>query len=430
VAYGADIDVDLERNPCEIRISGPIKQGDLKTLTSKLPSGYRVGKAGPTVCLNSDGGDFVEALDIAHFIADGYSTYLAPEAICVSACAWMFMAGTNYSTGGSNLSRLMNANSTLGFQGQRLDPAAVQQLGPEKAAENYNQAVRRLLTLAKQHTTSDIRPLIETSLIAEALGRTGRDFLFIDTVGKALRWNIDIENTNHVIPRSRDDLIMMCRNALAYANQFWDDDFLYKSMVADYIAYYDKSAREITAQILLAEGGSNACEVKVGFDNNLSEISGYTDITANLPLERSISATWFKVTRDPIRVHLPTLAMLNPNLHLSALPTQRSGRATSVASLATITSPAWCTQQAQKNLDEATICGSATLSAFEVYMDRYFNEIIGSRHQTSEQKTTIRSEQRLWLEMRKSCKENYDCLENAYRRRIRDLANALQSIPN
>lgn len=110
-ARGADIDVDLDRSPCEIRISNAITEGDLATLKSKLPKDFEVGKAGPTVCLNSPGGDFVEGLKIAHYVAEGYATRLEQNATCASACSWIFMAGTHF----TNRRKLFDAHDAYEY---------------------------------------------------------------------------------------------------------------------------------------------------------------------------------------------------------------------------------------------------------------------------------------------------------------------------
>jgi hypothetical protein len=63
----------------------------------------------------------MEGIAIANFVADGYSTYLPQNAKCKSACAWIFMAGTNNATSGSTLSRIMNFRSTLAFHAPFVD---------------------------------------------------------------------------------------------------------------------------------------------------------------------------------------------------------------------------------------------------------------------------------------------------------------------
>src|SRR5262245_5600610 len=77
-APAATIDVDLARDVCPLRLTGAIESGDLQRLKAKLPAGFEPAKSGLTICLNSRGGDFVEGLQIAEFVARGISTQLEP----------------------------------------------------------------------------------------------------------------------------------------------------------------------------------------------------------------------------------------------------------------------------------------------------------------------------------------------------------------
>ena len=71
VAQAATFDVDLQRDTCELRLTGTIERGDLDRLKAKLPADFDPHmKGGPTICLNSDGGDFVEGLAIAEYVSN------------------------------------------------------------------------------------------------------------------------------------------------------------------------------------------------------------------------------------------------------------------------------------------------------------------------------------------------------------------------
>jgi len=234
-SYAAEIEVDLHRRPCQIRISGVIVHGDLLTFKSKLPNGCEIAKAGPIICLNSPGGDFSEALDLAGCVAKGYSTYLEPNATCESACSWIFIAGINHDRGGTSLGRSIHVTAKLGFHAPYIDPSFIEQqrdsntppLSIHDAVDAYDQAVseigKGILRLAKIHTSHGrLLPLIDASLLAEALVRSPKELLLVDTVGKVTRWNIGVTGVRKVLPRGKDDIAMACRNALAYVNEYWD----------------------------------------------------------------------------------------------------------------------------------------------------------------------------------------------------------------
>jgi uncharacterized protein YecT (DUF1311 family) len=219
---------------------------------------------------------------------------------------------------------------------------------------------------------------------------------------------------------------MACRNALAYANDFWDDDFVYKTKEIEYIAFYDATERQLTAQIVLESLTSGACEVRIKLSENQKEFGDGVEVIANLSLEDSVGREWIKSTRAPRVVYLPNYAVANPNLRLTELPQKWGSTTTNPRSLATVSSPPWCAQLNQAKLDEKATCASARLSAFDVLMERYFRELISKA--TPSRRTAVQSEQRLWFEKRRQCGGEQDCLERAYVSRIGNLTEELRSL--
>lgn len=94
--------------PCIATMTGIIETGDLQKLKAlRLDRLQRKtfwddhyqdrspGRTHITLCLNSDGGNFVEAIKIAdHLISEGIVTRIDAGARCLSACAWIFLGGT------------------------------------------------------------------------------------------------------------------------------------------------------------------------------------------------------------------------------------------------------------------------------------------------------------------------------------------------
>jgi uncharacterized protein len=62
--------------------------------------------------------------------------------------------------------------------------------------------------------------------------------------------------------------------------------------------------------------------------------------------------------------------------------------------------------------DPTTICNSARLSAYDIYMERYLQKV--NSKADSLERLTIQTEQRRWRERRAYCLDNADCLENIY----------------
>ena len=221
-AHSAGFDIDLHRSPCQIRLTGKIEPGDFIQFKSKMPKDYDPPLAGPTMCLASPGGDFLEALKIAEFVSEGILTKLEPGATCLSACGWIFMAGTNNSPGGTrSWTREMDASATLAFHAPYIDPsslktgsAAVGELSLASVIQAYNQAVAEisegLLKLAQKYDSPVTSPLIPPDLLVEALSRVNDQKLMVDTVGSAIKWRIDVTGHAGVVPRRKEDIIQAC----------------------------------------------------------------------------------------------------------------------------------------------------------------------------------------------------------------------------
>src|SRR5207302_3397227 len=149
-AHAATFDADLQRESCQLRLTGAIEPGDLDRLKAKLPADFDPHiKGGPEICLNSPGGDFVEGLRIAEYVSNGLSTRVEKGAVCASACGWIFLAELSIATGDlREWTRVMDAHAQLAFHAPYIDPAGFasaagsgQPIAFVKVINAYNQAV-------------------------------------------------------------------------------------------------------------------------------------------------------------------------------------------------------------------------------------------------------------------------------------------------
>ena len=281
----AEFHINPDAQDCEIGLDGNLQRGDLAKLKSQLqPTGLGPGKAGPTMCLDSSGGDFTEGLKLAEFVSGGIATTIQASASCESACGWIFMAGSHFDTGGSQWSRGMDARATLSFHAPFIDPTSLAAIGSQAGSvtakaiiEAYSQAVselgRGLLQLAQQHasTTGDI--LVPPTLLAEALVRVGDKKLLVDTTGAVIRWSIGVGGYTSVIPRSKKDVIRACVVGSAFGNEFWNEPDLSIADAEEYEAYYDSRTRTLVAEMVVEGLAHIACEIEFVFDERLSALN-------------------------------------------------------------------------------------------------------------------------------------------------------------
>ena len=121
-AFGAEFDTPSTNKNCSILIRGQIQAGDFdrfvaiqKQITQEHMKG--VIRAGHGLCLNSPGGNYGEALRIARHIfnEEDWSTTVDEKAVCYSACAIIWLAGTSRFEANLRVERQIHIRSSLGF---------------------------------------------------------------------------------------------------------------------------------------------------------------------------------------------------------------------------------------------------------------------------------------------------------------------------
>ncbi|MEZ5844040.1 MAG: hypothetical protein R3D27_09955 [Hyphomicrobiaceae bacterium] len=357
-ASGLRIRYDPDASTCNISLVGTIRAGDLDRIKKAVPLSGAV-KAGPTVCLSVSGGDFVEGIKIARHVSSmAWSTHLQDGAICQSACSWIFLAGINASTAGTELSRTMHPTARLALHAPFIDvDKARRRLGASAPVERvvafYGQAVAelggQLLAFANHRLTTGV-PILNPSLLAQALVKTGGDWLEVTTTGDAMKWDIEITGYPSPAPAaSRDDVAMACRNALAKANEFWDWDEIYRIPIGDYEALYAADKRSLIAHISFGDRANSSyirsasCELRFEFDDG----GGISSLHAIANLPRSENVVTLDIgydTRPKAELVLPTFAAMSPKTTLETL-LDGGRRRQKPAALATLVSPKWCERQ-------------------------------------------------------------------------------------
>jgi uncharacterized protein YecT (DUF1311 family) len=415
-------------------MAGTINPGDLDKFKRILPKGWSGGKAGPTMCLNSPGGDFLEGLKIAQFVSGGITTSIEAGATCASACGWIFLAGTHFDTGGSEWSRLMDARSTLWFHAPAVDITGVPNAASEKVGffekiQAYNQAVaeigRGLLSLGQKYASKNpSQPLIPPTLLAEALVMVGNDKLFVDTTGAAIKWSIGVTGYSGMVPRSRADIVRACVLGSALANQFWTDEYLARNEIEEYVAFYDAKSRTLVAEVVVSGLAHIACEIEFVFDESFKQLQdGVFTVTANMASTDSVTRSWIRDRYDERTTVLPDFAVLSYKTALKNLP-MSAGAPVDPLKLATVHAPGWCTTQPTKAADETAVCENSKLSVYDVLLGQYYNEALGKSDTAA--KEQLRNQQKNWLVRRRLCADDVKCLDQAYHSRIAQVKEMLQ----
>jgi ATP-dependent protease ClpP protease subunit len=179
-----------------IAIKGEITTGDHSKLLKAL--GEREGQKGYLIVLELDspGGSFDEAIQIADIMKKRYlSTRITANSQCLSACAIIFMAGNRVTPGGPVLTRTLHPRGTLGFHAPTIALAGGKFDGADIQAA-YAAAIEsiggKLLAVARTRDIEWDTPMIKSDLVNEMMLKQGKNFYYIDTVGRAVENDIDV----------------------------------------------------------------------------------------------------------------------------------------------------------------------------------------------------------------------------------------------
>ncbi|NOD45905.1 hypothetical protein GS624_01120 [Ruegeria sp. HKCCD5849] len=226
---------------CTIALSGPIEQGDSAKLNDLFfdhldPVGitgsidedlFEMSERAHTLCLNSAGGDFDEALEIlkSEFMNLIRVITVVPNGSeCLSACALVFLGGTlatSNSDGGNTLPvRVLSTGGRLGFHSPFV--GGVERLPnvlPRDAVVEFfssgADAIRRLNDVFTNQYVDTHGPVARfpPDLLIELLGFRGvNDYFEISTVNDAGRFDIYLADIPQ-IKLSREGLARLCVNA-------------------------------------------------------------------------------------------------------------------------------------------------------------------------------------------------------------------------
>jgi len=227
ISQAADISYDDEGG-CTYTLTGIIADGDsveLFTLTNNRPFW------GGVLCLNSEGGSYLEAMKLADIVSEDWiTTAVRRGASCLSACGLVFLAGSTNTESGAEIlvSRYLHPQAQLGFHAPYIPTGTI---SVDDAAQIFEIAMTVVSHLLKKSDAYNV----DSTLIAEMLGRRPNELIMIDQVDQLGRWEIGLTDDMGAWEgrQSRinfNSLEVACRN-----NLIWN-------IVPDHFDYVDDSA--------------------------------------------------------------------------------------------------------------------------------------------------------------------------------------------
>lgn len=189
---------------CAVELTGKIEEGDAAKLARRIDDGTFDG--GARLCLNSPGGDFIEALVMSRLIFSRAGTAIDRDKACEGACAIVFMAGAGPAREDRKgatprdawtADRLLHPKGKLAFSSpaEGVDADDALALAAVLIRETAGRGMPASLISAMMHLPEDT-PLV------------------IDSVGQAARWNIAVAPTVAPEALSYQAMANACNNWL------------------------------------------------------------------------------------------------------------------------------------------------------------------------------------------------------------------------
>jgi hypothetical protein len=239
---------------CDIIYDGEVKQGDAVALEAAydqllasvqgLQHGFQTIL--PFLCLRSPGGSVEEGLRVARFVREaGIATVVEDGVQCASMCAVIFLAGTSRLTWQGRAEdriefprRFLHPRGRLIFHSPYLNMNGLtdSQLmrfltNPEGGgikAQVYDlyrsglSAAQRIIETFASYSQASYRlgqPWVRQSLLLDKMANGSREWVCVDTVDAAGRWDIDVFGYKPPTAPTNEQLYNMCHSV-----QHWRQD--------------------------------------------------------------------------------------------------------------------------------------------------------------------------------------------------------------
>lgn len=206
---------------CDIALRGSIEAGDVARLEEAHRKAAIANQSTnrQRLCLHSPGGSYDEALQLIKWLmeAGNVATVVDQGDECYSACALVFMFGNNNEGDGlTSPNRKIHFAAKLGFHTPHIKPA-VDSKQSDLSAKAYRSGVKAIGRLME----IDWDDWFPKTLLIETLKKEPEEFLFVDTIGKAAAWNIDVIGLDIPRPVTQAMLEQACLNSTRGSTNKW-----------------------------------------------------------------------------------------------------------------------------------------------------------------------------------------------------------------
>lgn len=204
-----------------IHLDGPIELGDAERFIEFIESRPPNCSGRVMLVLNSTGGSLVEGIAIARFVRQKFmTTFVDHDGKCFSACALVFMTGTQYRGDGDFVGRRsMHYDAEVGFHAPFIDTAAISRLPADVQTDYLLGSYQDAIDVAADIILLAIDGRWSPMLVSALMRTAPEEMLQVDTVGKAVAWDIDLVGNINDPSYGIEDIKMACGNRIAVMPQ-------------------------------------------------------------------------------------------------------------------------------------------------------------------------------------------------------------------
>jgi len=273
---------------CNVEMRGEIVDGDLARLKHAYTKAQKGRKATPSyLCLDSPGGSLSEALAIIDWLMKGQgigiATVVDAGAACLSSCALVFLSGSriDHNVGGyaPQVERWLHVHGRLGFHAPYLDESVLPDRGvTREEAMNFYKAAQtatnKIIAVFQHRQTFDSAipgrsEWARASLFSELMLKGPSEFINIDTIDSAGRWDIPLFGVEPLRYDAVNDEMARtsCRNQIAWdEDRFAGDDQHY--FAGDILARNTKRGENPSKEfeVLVANRHDERCKLSISSD--------------------------------------------------------------------------------------------------------------------------------------------------------------------
>jgi hypothetical protein len=272
---------------CAISLVGEIIEGDFekfKVLAARKGLNGRKELSDveniydEALCLNSVGGSYIEGRLIANFVHKyAIVTRILKNSECYSACALVFMAGRIHGDEIDAPAKFLSIKGKLGFHAPyfTLDDNASFTGKEVKAFTGLqNLLVADLISFGSFASEFDFRPNIPASLFAAIYRSKPNELSLVDTIDKAARWGIDLDEFKIKLKLSKKQEIQLCLNFQAWSRDESAVDAVKTEDIAYYLSQPDNEVRYSDKAFHLIDTGGmeiKNCQIEIQAEESINQ---------------------------------------------------------------------------------------------------------------------------------------------------------------